>query len=319
MPRPYLRPKIAPPVALLDRAVVRLLPAVPRPIVHKLSERYIAGPELSDACRVIRAQNAKGKMATVDVLGEDVKSAGEAGAFVSAYRATLAAIEREQLDSNISVKPTAFGLKLGYKVCRRNLEAVIRDAAERGNFVRIEMEDSSCTDETLRLYRELRASGHENIGVVLQAYLRRTLDDVHALADQQPDVRLVKGIYLEPPEIAFQDADEIRESFAAALEALLDMGAYVGIATHDDELIDTAVRLVDERVLAPEDYEFQMLLGVRERLGGELVQAGHRLRVYVPYGQRWYEYSLRRLQENPKVAGYIAVDTLSRLLRFDGR
>jgi len=287
--------------------------------VHKLSARYIAGPELADACRVIRAQNAAGKQATVDVLGEDVKSAGEAAAFVSAYRETLAAIEREQLDSNISVKPTAFGLKLGYEVCRRNLEAVIRDAAERGNFVRIEMEDSSCTDETIMLYRELHETGHENIGVVLQAYLRRTLDDVSALADLQPDVRLVKGIYVEPPEIAFQDADEIRESFVAALGALLDMGAYVGIATHDDDLIETAIRLVDERMLAPEDYEFQMLLGVRERVGNELVQAGHRLRIYVPYGRRWYEYSLRRLQENPKVAGYIAADTFSRLLRLDGR
>jgi proline dehydrogenase len=287
--------------------------------VHKLSERYIAGAELSDACRVIRAQNAAGKLTTVDVLGEDVKSGGEAAAFVAAYQETLAAIEREQLDANISVKPTAFGLKLGYKVCRRNLEAVIRDAAERASFVRIEMEDSSCTDETLRLYRELREAGHENIGVVLQAYLRRTLDDVPALADLQPDVRLVKGIYLEPPEIAFQDADEIRESFKAALEALLDMGAYVGIATHDDELIETAIRLVDERVLAPEDYEFQMLLGVRKRVGDELVQSGHRLRIYVPYGRRWYEYSLRRLQENPKVAGYIATDTISRLLRFDHR
>jgi proline dehydrogenase len=306
-------------VALLDRAVVRLLPAVPRPIVHKLSERYIAGAELADACRVIRAQNAAGKMATVDVLGEDVRSEGEAAAFVSAYRGTLAAIEREGLDANISVKPTAFGLKLGYELCRGNLEVVIRDAAERANFVRIEMEDSSCTDDTLRLYRELREAGHQNIGVVVQAYLRRTLEDVRALADLQPDVRLVKGIYVEPPEIAFHDEDEIRASFVSALEALLDMGAYVGIATHDDALIETAVRLVDERVLAPEDYEFQMLLGVRERVGDELVQAGHRLRIYVPYGQRWYEYSLRRLQENPKVAGYIASDTLSRLLRLDGR
>jgi len=287
--------------------------------VHKLSARYIAGAELTDACRVIRAQNEAGKMATVDVLGEDVRSEGEAAAFVAAYRETLAAIEREGLDANISVKPTAFGLKLGYEVCRRNLEVVIRDAAERANFVRIEMEDSSCTDDTLRLYRELREAGHENIGVVLQAYLRRTLDDVRALADLQPDVRLVKGIYVEPPEIAFQDEDEIRASFVSALEALFDIGAYVGIATHDDALIETAVRLVDERVLAPEDYEFQMLLGVRERVGDELVQAGHRLRIYVPYGQRWYEYSLRRLQENPKVAGYIATDTLSRLLRFDGR
>jgi len=284
--------------------------------VRKLSERYIAGPELADACRVIRRQNAAGKLATVDVLGEDVGSQGEAAAFVTAYLETLEAIEREGLDANISVKPTAFGLKLGYDLCRRNLEVVIQGAAKRGSFVRVEMEDSSCTDDTLRLYRELREAGHENVGVVLQAYLRRTLDDVRALADLGPDVRLVKGIYVEPPEIAFQDADEIRGSFTAALEALFESGAYVGIATHDDALIEAAIRLVDGRLLAPGDYEFQMLLGVRERVGNELVQAGHRLRIYIPYGRRWYEYSLRRLQENPKIAGYIAADTVSRLLRL---
>ena len=287
--------------------------------MHKLSERYIAGPELADACRVIQRQNAAGKLATVDVLGEDVRSQGEAAAFVTAYLETLEAIEREGLDANISVKPTAFGLKLGYDLCRRNLEVVIQDAAKRGSFVRVEMEDSSCTDDTLRLYRELREVGHENVGVVLQAYLRRTLDDVRTLADLRPDVRLVKGIYVEPPEIAFQDADEIRASFVAALETLFESGAYVGIATHDDALIEAAIRLVDDRRLAPEDYEFQMLLGVRERAGNELVQAGHRLRIYVPYGRRWYEYSLRRLQENPKIAGYIAADTLSRLLHVNGR
>src|SRR5205823_6434494 len=248
---------------------------------------------------------------TVDVLGEDVRSQGEAAAFVTAYLETLEAIEREGLDANISVKPSAFGLKLGYDLCRRNLELVIQDAAKRGSFVRVEMEDSSCTDDTLRLYRELREAGHENVGVVLQAYLRRTLDDVRALADLRPDVRHVKGIYVEPPEIAFQDAEEIRASFTAALQALFEIGAYVGIATHDDALIEAAIRLVDGRLLAPGDYEFQMLLGVRERVGNELVQAGHRLRIYVPYGRRWYEYSLRRLQENPKIAGYIAADTVS--------
>jgi proline dehydrogenase len=213
----------------------------------------------------------------------------------------------------VSVKLTALGLNLGYDVCRENLESVVRHAAERGNFVRIDMEDSTTTGDTLRLYRELRASGHDNVGVVLQARLKRTIEDVRALAELRPNVRLCKGIYLEPPEIAFEDAEEIRDSFRATLRALLDAGAYVGIATHDEALIEDAVAQIRERGLAPSQYEFQMLLGVRAARGDELVRGGHRLRVYVPFGTHWYEYSVRRLQENPKIAGYVAADTVRRL------
>ncbi|MBA2358726.1 MAG: proline dehydrogenase family protein [Actinobacteria bacterium] len=305
-------------MALLDRAIVRMLPVVPRPVVRKLSERYIAGPELADACRVIKRENAAGSHATVDVLGESVDDEVEARAFVEAYLRVLRAIEREGLDSNVSIKPTAFGLGLGYEVCRANLEEVIADAASRGNFVRIEMEDSSCTDETLALYRELRGAGHENIGVVLQAYLRRTPADIRALADLRPNVRLVKGIYVEPPSLAYRGFDEIRASFVACLEALLTAGAYVGVATHDEWLVDEACRLLVNR--PREEYEFQMLLGVRRELGARIAADGHRLRIYVPFGERWYEYSLRRLQENPKIAGYIAADTFGRLLHpLNGR
>jgi proline dehydrogenase len=297
-------------LALLDRAIVRLLPAVPKPIVHRLSARYIAGPELADACRVIAEENRQGKLATVDVLGEAVARPDEAQAFVRAYHAALEAIEREALDANVSVKPTAFGLKLGYKLAREDLEAVARDAAARANFVRIEMEDSSCTDDTFRLYRELRRRGCDNVGIVLQAYLRRTDEDIEALAELRPNVRLVKGIYVEPESVAYQDDGEIRVSFVRALEALLGAGCYVGIATHDDVLIREALRLV-----AGHDHEFQFLLGVRAELGNRLVREGHRVRTYVPFGQHWYEYSVRRLQENPRMAGYIAADTVFRLLR----
>jgi proline dehydrogenase len=176
------------------------------------------------------------------------------------------------------------------------------------------MEDSSCTDPTLRLYRELREEGYENVGVVLQAYLRRTLVDIADLADLRPNVRLCKGIYAEPPEVAFQDDDEVRESFVRALDALLDAGSYVGIATHDEALLRESERQVAARGLDADEYEFQMLLGVREARASTLVREGHRLRIYVPFGEQWYAYSLRRLQENPKVAGYIAADTLGRVL-----
>jgi proline dehydrogenase len=301
-------------VAIFDRAIVRLLPAVPRPIVQKLSERYIAGPELKDAREAVRRINAEGKMATIDVLGEEITNEDEAAAIVRAYQDVFADIQRCKLDSNVSVKLTALGLKLGYDVCRDNLRAVVEDAASRGNFVRIDMEDSSTTDDTLRLYRELRAEGHDNVGIVLQAMLRRTLADIEALAELRPSVRLCKGIYVEPAEIAYQEFEAVRASFVRALTALLDAGCYVGIATHDEWLLHEGRRLVAERGLAREEYEFQMLLGVRPALGDELVVEGHRLRIYVPFGRHWYAYSLRRLQENPKIAGYIAADTLGRLI-----
>ncbi len=297
---------------LFDQAIVRMLPAVPRPVVRRLSAPYIAGPTLADARATVAGLNVEGKLATVDVLGEEITRPAEAEAITQAYLDVLEAIETDGLDSSISVKLTGLGLKLDRALCRENLDAVVADAAARGTFVRIDMEDSSCTDETLALFRELRESGRENVGVVLQAALRRTVADVAALSDLRPSVRLCKGIYVEPATIAFQDFDAVRASFLAALDALLEAECYVGVATHDEWLIGQSL----ERLagLGREEYELQMLLGVREARGTELVAAGHRLRVYVPFGQRWYEYSLRRLQENPKIAGYIASGTLARLL-----
>jgi proline dehydrogenase len=301
-------------VSLVDSAIVRLLPAVPKPVVRRISERYIAGEELDDALRVVRRLNDEGKMATIDVLGEEIANPEEARAIAAAYRETFEAIQRGRLDSNVSVKLTALGLKLGYDLCRENLEAVVRHAAERDNFVRIDMEDSSTTDDTLRLYRELRAAGHDNLGVVLQARLKRTLADVRALAELRPNVRLCKGIYIEPPEIAYRDFDSVRASFVQALEELLAAGCYAAVATHDEWLVEQGERLVADRGLGREEYEFQMLLGVRPAMADALVRGGHRLRIYTPFGRHWYAYSLRRLQENPRIAGYIAADTVGRLL-----
>jgi proline dehydrogenase len=305
-------------VAIFDRAIVRLLPAVPRPVVRKLSERYIAGPELKDARETVRRLNGEGKAATIDVLGEEITTEEEAAAIVRAYLDVFADIERCGLDSGVSIKLTALGLKLDYGVCRDNVRTVVEDAAARRNFVRIDMEDSSTTDDTLRLYRELRESGHDNVGVVLQAMLRRTGADIAGLADLRPSVRLCKGIYLEAPEVAYQDYEAVRASYVRSLEALLDAGCYVGIATHDEWLLGEGQRIVAERGLARNDYEFQMLLGVRPARGDELVREGHKLRIYVPFGRHWYEYSLRRLQENPSIAGYVAADTVGRLFGRNG-
>jgi proline dehydrogenase len=292
----------------LDRAVVALLPLVPKPLVRRLSSRYIAGSELEDARRTVATLNAAGKLATVDVLGEEITRADEAAVITRAYLDVLDVIDEDGLDANVSVKLTGLGLKLEPALARENLLAI----AARGTFVRIDMEDSSTTDATLALYRELVGSGHENLGVVLQAALRRTEGDARDLAGA--NVRLCKGIYLEPPEVAYRDFDQVRSSFVRTLDALLDGGCYVGIATHDEWLVDRALEAVRARGLGPGGYEFQMLLGVRPALGDGLVAAGHRLRIYVPFGRQWYEYSLRRLQENPKVAGYVARDLLRSLV-----
>jgi proline dehydrogenase len=301
-------------MAILDRAIVRLLPAVPRPVVRRISGRYIAGSELSDAANVVRELNAHGKTATIDVLGEEITNEEETRVIVRAYEDVLAEIDRAKLDANISIKPTALGLGLDYELFKANVQRVVGHAGKRDRFVRIDMEDASTIDDTLRLYRELRAAGSDNVGVVLQASLRRTLSDIEALADLKPWVRLCKGIYVEDPSIQLRDYESVRANFVLALEALFDAGCRTAVATHDDWLIDEAKRLIAERELTHFDYEFQMLLGVRAELGDALIAEGHRLRIYVPFGAYWYQYSLRRLQENPKIAGYIAQDTLGRLL-----
>ena len=286
--------------------------------MRRISGRYIAGSGLPDAIRVVKDLNAQGRMATIDVLGEESASRRETLDIVRAYHDVFEAIERERLDSNVSVKLTGLGLNLAYELCRANLEKVVRHAAESGNFVRIDMEDATCTSDTLQLYREVREAGLDNVGIVLQAYLRRTIRDIRSLAPLRPNVRLCKGIYVEPPLIAYRDFDEVRENFVRCLDELLGGGSYVGIATHDTWLISEGQRLVEQHGLTREQYEFQMLLGVTQRAGDRLVRDGHRLRIYVPFGKEWYRYSIRRLQENPKIAGYIAADTVDRVFGRNG-
>jgi proline dehydrogenase len=297
-------------VGLFDRAVATVLPVVPRSLVRRVSAPYIAGPTLEDAIRTVSSLNAEGKRATIDVLGEEIHSAEEAQAIAAAYGGALAAIDEGGLDANVSVKLTGLGLKLDLELCHELLTRLVQDAAARTSFVRIDMEDATCVDDTLALYRRLREAGHDDVGIVLQAYLRRTLLDIGDLRDLRPSVRLCKGIYVEPASIAFRDAEVVRRSFLASLDALLEGGSRVAIATHDEALIAASLERVGS--LPPDGYEFQMLLGVRERRATELVAAGKPLRVYVPYGRRWYEYSLRRLQENPQMAGVIAKAAMGR-------
>jgi proline dehydrogenase len=299
---------------LLDRAIVRLLPAVPRGVVRHISSRYIAGAELDDATETVRRLNRRRKLATIDVLGEEITNEAETHVIAGAYEEVLAEIDRRHLHANISVKPTALGLELDPALCKANLERLLHRARVRGNFVRIDMEDATTTDATLSIYRELRADGYDAVGIVLQASLKRTLADVGALADLKPNVRVCKGIYVESPDIQFRDFHAVQQSFVNVVEALFDEGCYVAIATHDKWLIAAAKQIIERRSLSRDAYEFQMLLGVRPQLGDALVEEGHRLRIYVPFGSHWYEYSLRRLQENPSIAGYIASDTIGRFV-----
>ncbi len=281
--------------------------------MRRLSDRYIAGPELADAIATVKALNEQGKKATLDVLGEEVATPDEAVAIRDEYERAMAAIEAEGLDANVSVKLTGLGLGIDPALCAESVRALARIADGHGRFVRIDMEDSSTTSATLDLYRELRAEGYDNVGIVVQAMLRRTLDDVGALAGLRPNVRVCKGIYVEPAEIAYQGDEAIRLNFVETIAALWESGAKVAVATHDDTLVAKALGLIETGGLGYERYEFQLLHGVRQELADELVRGGHTVRIYVPYGQKWYEYSLRRLQENPKLAGYVARDVVRRV------
>jgi proline dehydrogenase len=289
----------------MDKAVGLAIPAVPKPIVGFFSKRYIAGSTRDDAFRVVRGLEREGAMATLDILGEFISGTDQADANGRAYVDLVRQIAAEKLvAANVSVKLTALGLLLDKSRCLENMRSLLRAAAETNGFVRIDMEDAQCTDATLAIYRTLRTEFPGRVGVVLQARLRRTIDDIDALALEPSNFRLCKGIYLEPRDIAYTDPEIIRDNFTLALERMFACKAYVGIATHDERLIWEALRLVRRFGLSPAQYEFQMLLGVEEELRRILLKAGHRLRVYVPFGEEWYAYSVRRLRESPQIAGH---------------
>ncbi len=289
---------------ILNQLVVSSLSFTPKFIVAKVADRYIAGEHLANAVSAVKQLNSKGVMATIDVLGEDVTTREEAVASRDACISVLDAITRNSLNSNLSVKLTQIGLKIDKEFCRENVETILSTAQAANNFVRIDMEDHSCTDDTLAVYRAVRKK-FSNVGIVIQAYLRRSEDDVKALAAEGANVRVCKGIYNEPATIAFKDRREIQQNYVRLLKILFAAKCRVGIATHDDVLIDAASQIIQDLHLAPQDYEFQMLLGVRSERRAQLVREGHRLRVYTPFGKQWYAYSIRRLKENPQIAGYV--------------
>lgn len=281
------------------------MPLVPKSIIRMVSKRYIAGEELMDAVRVTRELMSLGGMSTIDVLGEFVTSKEMALHEKAMCSEVLDAINEYKLDSYLSVKPTSLGLGIDFDFGYSNIRELVEKATLNGLFVRLDMENSPYTDATFNVFRKLRSEGFSNVGIVIQSYLFRSEKDIKSLADLKPSIRLCKGIYKEPPTIAFQDREAIRNNYKRLLSLIMDLGLYPAIATHDEPLIDFALGEIERRSLGRNDYEFQMLLGVRETKRNQLLNDGHRLRVYVPFGKDWYGYSSRRLKENPDIAGYI--------------
>ena len=289
---------------ILNKIIVGTIPLVPKPIVRKFANRYIAGDKHSDAVEVTKRLNDKGIMVTLDVLGEDVFSRDDALKAKDECLKVLDEIDGNNLNANQSLKLTSLGLKIDYDFCLNNLTEILSHAKSLNLFVRIDMEDSTCTSETINIYEDAKKKFSKS-GIVIQAYLRRSYDDVSKLVTTNSNFRLCKGIYIEPEEIAFKDRKEVQQSYLKILRLMMEKNCYVGIATHDDVLIEGAFRLIEELKKKKDEYEFQMLLGVRENLRDKILYDGHRLRVYVPFGTHWYQYSIRRFKENPQMGGYV--------------
>ncbi len=290
--------------------IAGLLPYMPKSFVWIFSKRYIAGKKIEDAIRVSRELNGQGIKVTVDLLGEFITRLSEAEKNKIEYLDIIDTFTKEKIDGNFSLKPTMFGLLIDPRVCYENIREIVARAASYNNFIRIDMEDSQCVDLEIDLYRKLKAEFPKNVGLVVQAYLKRTMSDLENLMDIHSkeiplNYRLCKGIYVEPAEIAYKKYDEINSHFLEDLEFMLKNGVYPGIATHDKPLVDGAYKLIEKYNVSKNMYEFQMLYGVTPELRKSIVDKGHTMRVYVPFGEQWFAYSTRRLKENPKMAWLI--------------
>lgn len=295
-------------MTIFDRFIAKTLPYVPKELVHYVSKRYVAGESLADAISSIKELNKQGFTATLDVLGEFITTKQEAKKNAQEYIETLYAIEHHKVDANISIKPTSMGLLLDTEFCYETMKSIVQIADKLNIFVRIDMEDVTCTDKEFDLLHRLRKE-FSNIGIVIQAYLKRTEEDVKRLSRDKINCRLCKGIYIEEEHHLIENANTDRMAinpyFLKHLKVFLESGNYVGIATHDEELVEGAYRLIEETKAKKENYEFQMLLGVRNELRDSIRAKGHKMRIYVPFGKDWYAYSIRRLNENPSIAGYV--------------
>jgi len=289
---------------IINKIIVAIVQMLPRPIVWIFSKKYIAGKTLEEAVQLVKKLNKKNIYGTIDVLGEAIQNEEEAVIAKNECLQVLNTIEENNLLANLSLKPTQLGLNLDEEFAYKQASEILNQARELRNFVRLDMEDSPYTDATINLYKKL-IRDYDNVGIVLQAYLKRTFDDVVILNKLNTNYRLCKGIYVEPATIAYKDKQAIRDNFVKALEKMLTSGNYVGIATHDEYLINEAYRLIKELKISKDKFEFQMLLGVREDLRDKINSDGYKIRIYVPFGEHWYKYSIRRLKENPSIAGLV--------------
>lgn len=295
---------------MFNRFIASLLPYMPKKLIWIFSKSYIAGEKLEDALRVSRDLNSKNIKVTLDVLGEFIRSLDEAEANKIEYLELIDTVFKNKIDGNFSLKPTSFGLLIDKEVCYRHIREIVAKAASYNGFIRIDMEDSPCTDLEIELFRKLKTEFPANVGLVVQAYLKRTLDDIRSLTDLNSEAaplsfRLCKGIYVEPAEISYKKYEEINQHFIEDLEYMFLNKIHVGIATHDRPLVEAAYTLIEKHKVPKHLYEFQMLYGVTPGLRESIVSRGHTMRVYVPFGVKWFGYSTRRLKENPKMASHI--------------
>ena len=295
---------------MFNKMIAGMLPYMPKSFVWIFSKRYIAGKKIEDAIRVSKELNNQKIKVTIDLLGEFITKLSEAERNKVEYLDIIDTVMKERIDGNFSLKPTMFGLLIDKDVCYANIREIVAKAASYNSFVRIDMEDSQCVDLEIELYRKLKAEFPKNVGLVVQAYLKRTLKDLENMMDLHSkdnplNYRLCKGIYVEPAEIAYKKYQEINDHFLEDLEFMFKNGVYPGIATHDKPLVDGAYKLIEKYKVPKHMYEFQMLYGVTPELRKSIVDKGHTMRVYVPFGEQWFAYSTRRLKENPKMAWLI--------------
>ena len=291
-------------VSFFNKIIVAIVQLMPKAIVGFFSKRYIAGETLDEAVKLVKSLNNKGIYATIDVLGESVGNKEEALDAKNKALQVLDTIHKYNLLANLSVKPTQMGLNIDEDFAFQQICELTQKAKEISNFIRIDMEDSPYTDLTFKLLKRLREK-FDNTGVVIQAYLKRSYDDVLMLNKIGTNYRLCKGIYIEPPAIAYKGKQEIRNNYLKILATILKAGNYIGIATHDEYLIKAAKKMINDLNIQKDKFEFQMLLGVRENLRNKINYEGYKIRIYVPFGKDWYAYSVRRLKENPQIAGYV--------------
>lgn len=287
-----------------------MLPYFPEKLIWIFSKRYISGQDITDALAESRKLNQNGILATIDLLGEYVKNLSEADDYKKQYIDLINRFTAEKINGNFSVKPSMFGLLLDKEACYLNIRAIVETADKCNSFIKIDMEDSECISIELKIFRRLKSEFPNRVGIVVQAYMRRTLDDIKNLMDlHSPEAplnfRLCKGIYIEKESIAYKGYQEIRDHYLEDLRFMLQNGIYACIATHDKYLIDKAYEIIEELKIPNDKYEFQMLFGVAPKLRKSIVDNGHLMRVYVPYGKQWFNYSTRRLKENPNMVWHI--------------